>query len=124
MNPSARQNVVVSPSPAIDPADPFRLGAIVVIWLHDPREQFWGMLCSLTPAGIAVRGLSLAAFDDYARQFRKGETTPPLTIFLPMHRIERMELDRRTGELPSLLERLGGDSPELLRWLQATEENG
>lgn len=102
--------------------EPFREGALVVVWLQNPREQFWGVLCSLSAAGVCLQGISLASFDDYVRQLRLGEALTPLTVFLPLHRVERIEADRRAGGIPSLGERFESGTGKSLRWLQSTEE--
>jgi len=38
-------------------------GVAVVLYLHTPREKLWGVLLSLEPAGIVIRGVDLAVFD-------------------------------------------------------------
>lgn len=84
----------------------FRAGAVVLVTLSSPREKFWGALLDLAPAGLSVRGLDLNSFDDFARLVRAGEEeVTPAAVFFPMHRVERMELDLRNGEIPSLCER-------------------
>ncbi len=79
----------------------------VVIYLRDPKEKVWGLLLSLNPTGVVVRGLDLAAFDDWMRQEAKGETPllGLLTLFYPMHRLERLERDEAVGPLPSYADR-------------------
>src|SRR5262245_42434252 len=49
---------------------PFDLaeGSPVILYLQGPKEKVWGLLLSLGPAGIVVRGLDLAVFDDWLRQ--------------------------------------------------------
>jgi hypothetical protein len=105
-----------------------REGAPAVVYLHSPREKIWGILLALSPAGVALRGLDLAAFDDWMRQEAKGEEDliGPTTVFYPMHRVERIERDESVGPIPSCAERFerevgqpvtqamgdGEDSPE------------
>lgn len=95
--------------PLTEPAAPapaaFRPGALVLIALSSPREKFWGALLEISPAGVSVRGLDLNSLEDFARQLRSGDPVAPAAVFFPMHRIERMELDVRSGEIPSLGER-------------------
>ena len=95
--------------PLTEPAAPsrtaFRPGALVLIALSTPREKFWGALLEVSPAGVSVRGLDLNSLEDFARQLRAGDPVAPAAVFFPMHRIERMELDVRYGEIPSLGER-------------------
>jgi hypothetical protein len=88
----------------------FSPGAAVVVSLAEPREKYWGVLLSLTVAGVSVRGILLDAFDDFASQIRAGERVIPAVLFFPMHRLERIELDARSGELQSMAERFESKS--------------
>ena len=78
---------------------------MVLLALGGPREKFWGQLLALTQAGVSVRGIDLESFDDSVAMIKAGEPFTPGTIFFPMHRVERMELDVNAGGLPSLSER-------------------
>ncbi len=89
---------------------PFDPGALVVVSLNSPREKFWGSLISLTVAGICLRGITLDALDDFARQLRQGDSADPGLVFFPMHRVEKIELDTRSGDVPSLAERFHAKS--------------
>jgi hypothetical protein len=80
----------------------FDAGSLVLLTLHTPRQKFIGILLRLSPAGIELRCIHLESLEDVARQLRSGEAVSPATIFFPMHRVERMELDEATGEMPSL----------------------
>jgi hypothetical protein len=84
-----------------------REGVPAVVYLHSPREKVWGILLELGPAGVALRGLDLAVFDDWMRQEAKGEEAliGPATIFYPMHRVERIERDETVGPIPSCADR-------------------
>lgn len=84
---------------------PFDPGALVVLSLNSPREKFWGALLSLSVAGICLRGITLEALDDFARQLKMGDSADPGLVFFPMHRVEKIELDTRSGDVPSLAER-------------------
>ena len=91
--------------------------SIVLITLNSPREKFWGSLLAISEAGISVRGIELISLDDFARQIRAEEQVSTHTVFFPMHRVERMELDVRNGDIPSIQERFqskAGKSIELL----------
>ena len=79
-------------------------GSVVLLTLVEPRQKFFGVLVELDSAGIVLRGIPLESLDDLARQIRSGERANASTIFFPMHRVERMELDAADGELPSLAE--------------------
>jgi hypothetical protein len=80
-----------------------RPGDPVVLFLQEPKEKIWGLLVSVGPPGVVVRGLDLNVFDDWMRQeARGGETLIGLvTIFYPIHRLERMERDETVGPLLS-----------------------
>src|SRR5258706_11139835 len=87
---------------------PFDLvpGAVVVRYLRTPREKLWGVLLSLQPAGIVIRGLDLLVCDDWVRQEQRGEEGIGLsTLFYPMARVERMEQDEGAGPIESLSDR-------------------
>jgi hypothetical protein len=77
-------------------------GQLVLITLHNPREKFWGVLLSLTPAGVSVRGVDLQSLDDFTQMVKSHEGATPSVVFFPMHRVQRIEVDGRNGELPSL----------------------
>ena len=88
----------------------FGRGAVVLVTLNSPREKFWGVVMELNPAGLAVRGIDLNSFDDFARLVRAGEPAAASTVFFPMHRVERVELDVSSGGIPSLGERFAAKS--------------
>jgi len=84
------------------PANTMNSGQLVLVTLQNPREKFWGMLLALTPAGASLRGVDLQSFDDFIQMVKAGEATAASTVFFPMHRVQRMEVDARNGGLPSL----------------------
>jgi hypothetical protein len=67
----------------------------------------WGQLLLLEAKGVTIRGIELDAFDDFIRQVMKQEETAVAlnTVFLPMHRVERITVDEPSGSIPSLSER-------------------
>ena len=77
---------------------------------NTPREKFWGAILEITAAGLSVRGIDLNSFDDFIGLVREGEPVSPSAVFFPMHRIERIELDLRNGDIPSLAERFASKS--------------
>ena len=77
-------------------------GQLVLVTLHNPREKFWGVMIALTPAGVSLRGVDLQSLDDFAQLVKSGEAATASVVFFPMHRVQRIEMDARTGELPSL----------------------
>jgi 2,4-dienoyl-CoA reductase-like NADH-dependent reductase (Old Yellow Enzyme family) len=83
----------------------FSPDTLVMVSLANPREKFWGALLQLSPAGVSLRGIDLGSFDDFARQTRAGEAVAPSEVFFPLHRVERIEADLRSGDIPSLAER-------------------
>ena len=84
---------------------PFSKGAMVLVTLNTPREKFWGAVIDISPSGVAMRGIDLNSFEDFARLVKAGENATPASVFFPMHRVERIELDARNGDIPSLSER-------------------
>jgi hypothetical protein len=60
------------------------------------------VLLKLAAAGVELCGVPLESLEDLARQIRAGERAGASTLFFPMHRVERMELDAPAGDLPSL----------------------
>jgi len=84
----------------------FEPGTPVLVYLHSPREKVFGVLVSLQPAGVAVRGIELSAFEDWMRQEARGERgLGLLTLFYPMHRVERVEKDETVGDLEGIADR-------------------
>ncbi len=77
----------------------------MLVTLNSPREKFWGAVLELTTAGLGVRGIDLNSLDDFARLVREGEPVVASAVFFPMPRVERIELDVRSGGIPSLGER-------------------
>ena len=78
-------------------------GDPVIVYLQAPKEKVWGLLLSLQAAGIVLRCIDLAAFDDWMRQEARGDE-PYLgltTLFYPMGRVERMEKDETLGPISS-----------------------
>jgi hypothetical protein len=88
---------------------PFELaeGTPVVLYLQAPKEKIWGILLSLSPAGVMIRGIELAAFEDYLRQEVKGEEEllGLVTAFYPMYRLERLERDETVGPVMGYADR-------------------
>lgn len=104
---------------------PFLPGEVVLITLNMPREKYWGAVLGISQAGLAIRGLDLNSFEDFSRMVKNGEPTTPHSVFFPMHRVERAEIDARNGDIPSLQERFfqktGHDFIEL--FVQAGQPN-
>ena len=82
-------------------------GTFVLVHLHSPKEKYWGVLRALSPAGVTVRGIDVALFDDWARQYL-ARAEPELgvaTLFFPLHRVEKMFEDARIGTVAAYHER-------------------
>jgi hypothetical protein len=102
---AVRENVSQSDVPAPVGSNPFRPGTMVLVTLGNPREKFWGAILSLAPEGLSLCGVELASFDDLVSLVKDGEPFSPGVVFVPMHRVERMELDLPDGSIPSLSQR-------------------
>lgn len=87
--------------------DRIRPGAVVILYLREPKERVWGVLRSLDATGTSVLGLDLQAFDDWMQEIAGGEASAitPSLIFFPLHRVEKILLDMPSGEVPALVER-------------------
>jgi hypothetical protein len=80
-------------------------GEFIVLILREPREKIWGILQEITPAGVYARGLDLNAFDEFIRSYQSGEHFYGFSnMFFPLWRVERISLDERDGDIPSLAE--------------------
>jgi hypothetical protein len=86
---------------------PIAPGALVIAHLAQPAEKFWGELLELGVAGMALRGINLASFDDW--MFQAGRDEPPslglVTMFVPLGRVERIFLDEAVGAVESYRQR-------------------
>ena len=80
-------------------------GSAVLLVLHTPREKLFGILDEISPAGAFVRAIDLSYFDDWCRSIAEGEQYLSMSeYFLPMWRLERIMLDERSADAPSLAE--------------------
>jgi len=88
-------------------AAPLAPGAAVLLYLRDPQEKQWGVLRSLDANGVVIEGVDLASFEDWIAQIERDEASVvgPSVVFVPTTRIEKILLDRSSGDLPSLAER-------------------
>jgi hypothetical protein len=81
--------------------------SLIVVNLVNPREKFFGILGSLSPAGVTMRAINLDSFDDWVRQLAREER-PDLdliTMFFPLFRVERIFLDEPSGAIKSFSQR-------------------
>lgn len=78
--------------------------SLVIANLINPKEKVWGVLLSLSPVGVTLRGINLDTFDDWIRQVARGgeeQTVDLVTMFIPLFRLERMFVDEPVGSVPS-----------------------
>ena len=85
----------------------FDTSSLVVVNLVNPKEKFFGVLRSLSAAGVTMRAINLDSFDDWIRQIAKGEDTDidMFTMFVPLFRVERIFLDEPAGAIRSFSQR-------------------
>ncbi len=95
-------------------------GTLVIVHLADPKEKYWGRLEDLGPAGLTVRGIEVALFDEWAREQLPGadKELGLARIFFPLHRVEKVFEDARVGSVLAYHERfrqmVGRDVREVL----------
>lgn len=82
-------------------------GCPAVLYLNDPKERIWGLVVSISAAGVVIRGLRLDSFEDWMRQEarQEDELLGLVTSFYPLPRIERLEEDRSVGSVVSFSQR-------------------
>jgi len=82
-------------------------GSVVLAYLRDPGEKLWGVLRRLDAAGVVMEAIDLASFDDWVAQVEREEESVvgPSVMFFPMARLEKLLLDRSSGNLPSMADR-------------------
>ncbi|MBK5255435.1 MAG: hypothetical protein JJE39_05330 [Vicinamibacteria bacterium] len=85
----------------------FQEGSAAVLYLNEPREKIWGLVVSVSAAGVVLRGLRLDSFEDWMRQEARNEEEllGLVTSFYPLPRIERLEEDRSVGSVVSYSQR-------------------
>jgi hypothetical protein len=127
----ARARRTPSRRPTVDAATAWEAlslsaGDAVILYLQSPKEKAWGLLVSLGAAGVVVRCIDLAAFDDWMRQEARHDE--PLlglsTVFYPMSRVERMERDQTTGPLTSYSDRFAREVGRSVRQVIGLDDEG
>ena len=85
----------------------FQDGSAAVLYLNDPKAKIWGLVISVSAAGVVLRGLRLDSFEDWMRQEARHEEEllGLVTSFYPLPRIERLEEDRSVGSVVSYSQR-------------------
>ncbi|MGQ9617630.1 MAG: hypothetical protein ACUVUG_01585 [Candidatus Aminicenantia bacterium] len=79
-------------------------GSCVIVYLQNPREQFWGMLLTLDEKGVMIRGGGLESVRLLLKESQEERASLFSTIFFPSHRIEKILLDEGTKDSPSIEE--------------------
>jgi hypothetical protein len=77
--------------------------SLVIVHCCNPREKMWGAVVRLDGAGVVVRGLDLESVEDWLHQEKNGSDPmiQPSTVFVPMHRVLRLDLDESTPAVAS-----------------------
>ncbi|HUP59364.1 MAG TPA: hypothetical protein VNA69_02965 [Thermoanaerobaculia bacterium] len=85
----------------------FEPNSLVILNLVNPKEKFFGLLHSLSPAGVTMRAINLDSFDDWIHQIAHGEDSEieMITMFVPLFRVERIFLDEPAGAIRSWSQR-------------------
>lgn len=94
-------------------------GVPILVALHNPPQNYWGILDEISLAGVFLRGLDLDSFDDWVHALVHDEPFMGIGhLFFPMWRVERISQDEANGGIPSLFEqavhRAGTKVTELL----------
>ncbi|PYQ31596.1 MAG: hypothetical protein DMF56_00340 [Acidobacteria bacterium] len=81
--------------------------SLVIVNLINPKEKFFGLLRTLSAAGVTMRAINLDSFDDWIRQLARGEEEEIVmfTMFAPLFRVERIFLDEPAGAIKSYAQR-------------------
>lgn len=82
-------------------------GSIVIAHLVNPTEKIWGVLYSIDPAGVTLRGLNVDTFEDWIAQLRREDTASLglATMFIPLFRVQRLFLDEQVGAVEGYSQR-------------------
>lgn len=85
----------------------FEPRSLVIVNLVNPKEKFFGILGSLSAAGITMRAVNLDSFEDWIRQIASDEEPDfdLMTMFFPLFRVERIFLDEPSGAIKSYAQR-------------------
>ena len=85
----------------------FEPNALVIVNLINPKEKFFGVLSSLSAAGVTMKAINLDSFEDWIRQIAHDEepNIDILMMFFPLFRVERIFLDEPSGAIKSYSQR-------------------
>ena len=84
-------------------------GSPILLYLREPQEKMWGVLRRLDATGVTIEGIDLGSFEDWLAQIDRDDEesiSGPSLVFLPIGRVEKILLDRPSGALPSLTQRV------------------
>lgn len=78
-------------------------GDVVTVVLQNPREKILGVLYKISDAGLFIRGIDLAYFEEWALAIRNDEPYLAMQdLFYPMWRVERVSRDAESAGVPSM----------------------
>jgi hypothetical protein len=85
----------------------FEPPSLVIVNLINPKEKFFGVLTSLSAAGVTIRAINLDSFEDWIRQIAHDDepNIDVLMMFFPLFRVERIFLDEPSGAIRSYSQR-------------------
>ena len=85
----------------------FDTSSLIVVNLVNPKEKFFGVLRSLSAAGVTMRAINLDSFEDWIRQLAHEDEADidMFTMFVPLFRVERIFLDEPAGAIRSFSQR-------------------
>jgi hypothetical protein len=85
----------------------FAPDALIIVNLVNPKEKFFGVLRSLSAAGITLRAINLDSYDDWIHEIARDEerNIEMVTMFVPLFRVERIFLDEPAGAIKSYSQR-------------------
>ena len=85
----------------------FESSSLIIVNLVNPKEKFFGVLRSLSSAGVTMRAINLDSFEDWIRQLAHDDDADidMFTMFVPLFRVERIFLDEPTGAIKSYSQR-------------------
>lgn len=85
----------------------FEPSSLVIVNLVNPKEKFFGILTSLSQAGVTVRGINLDSYEDWIREIahHDEQSLDVTTMFFPLFRVERIYLDEPSGAIKSYAQR-------------------
>lgn len=80
-------------------------GDFIHVSLIEPTERFWGRLVKISEAGVVFRGIDVRQVELFKYQFKHKERTIfPQTLFLPMRRVQKIDLDEAMDSVPSVIQ--------------------